>query len=110
MESIKRIAAPSGRSTFRGRDRRVSHAPDDADAGPSARTPRATAALDGETPSFRPAAPFLAQYVDQSFSWPRAPLRKEGERLRATRAYITADMLLDLLAETLRLRPNERKL
>jgi hypothetical protein len=69
------------------------------------RAARNTAPLD-----IRPAASFLAQYVDQHFPWPRAPLRKEKLRQRATRAYIAADMLPDLLAETLRLRPLDCKL
>ncbi len=59
--------------------------------------------------SFRPVAAFLAQYVDQSFPWARSPLRKDRKRQRATSAYITADMLPDLLAETLRLRMVDRK-
>ncbi|MEN6544097.1 hypothetical protein [Parvibaculum sp.] len=60
--------------------------------------------------SFRPVAAFLAQYVDQSFPWARSPQRKDRKRRRATSAYITADMLPDLLAETLRLRTVDRKL
>lgn len=71
---------------------------------------RSNAALGGTNASVRPSASFLAQYVDQHFPWPRAPLRKERQRQRATEAYITADMLPDLLAETLRLRPLDRKL
>ncbi|KAB7742061.1 hypothetical protein F2P47_01940 [Parvibaculum sedimenti] len=59
--------------------------------------------------SFRPVAAFLAQYVDQSFPWTRSPQRKDRKRQRATSAYITADMLPDLLAETLRLRIVDRK-
>lgn len=77
-------------------------------AGSSGR--RSNAALDETKMSVRPSAGFLAQYVDQHFPWPRAPLRKERQRQRATQAYITADMLPDLLAETLRLRPLDRKL
>lgn len=76
----------------------------------SAPTHRSDAALGATIASFRPLAGFLAQYVDQHFPWPRAPLRKERQRQRATQAYITADMLPDLLAETLRLRPIDRKL
>ncbi len=71
---------------------------------------RSDAALGTTATGFRPVAGFLAQYVDQHFPWPRAPLRKERQRQRATQAYITADMLPDLLAETLRLRPIDRKL
>ena len=73
-------------------------------------THRSDAALGAPVASFRPLAGFLAQYVDQHFPWPRAPLRKERQRQHATQAYITADMLPDLLAETLRLRPIDRKL
>lgn len=80
------------------------------EAAPSPAQPRASAALGGTNANFRPAAGFLAQYVDQHFPWPRAPLRKERIRQRATRAYIAADMLPELLAETLRMRPVDRKL
>lgn len=58
----------------------------------------------------RPVAAFLAQYVDQHWPWPRSPARKAEERRRATAAYIGADMLPDLLAETLRAGHHERKL
>lgn len=58
----------------------------------------------------RPAAPFLAQYLDQHWNWPRSSARKEERRRRATSAYIEADMLPDLLAETLRPGHHERKL
>lgn len=60
--------------------------------------------------STRPAAGFLAQYIDQHWNWPRSPARKEEQRRRATGAYIEADMLPDLLAETLRPGHHERKL
>jgi len=59
--------------------------------------------------SFRPVAGFVAQYVDQHYPWPRSPSRKDARRQRATRAYIDADMLPDLLAETLRLRTVDDK-
>jgi hypothetical protein len=72
--------------------------------------PRASAGLGGTSRSFRPAAGFLAQYVDQHYAWPHAPQRKVSERRRATRAYIIADMLQDLLAETRRPRPTDEKL
>ncbi|MDO8420997.1 MAG: hypothetical protein Q7S99_02440 [Parvibaculum sp.] len=72
--------------------------------------PRASAGLRLEQPHYRPAASFLTQYIDQHFRWPRAPHRKERQRQRATGAYLTADMLPDLLAETLRLRPIDKKI
>ncbi|ABS63189.1 hypothetical protein Plav_1570 [Parvibaculum lavamentivorans DS-1] len=58
----------------------------------------------------RPVAAFLAQYVDQHWPWPRSPARKAEERHQATSAYIGADMLPDLLAETLRTGHHDRKL
>lgn len=66
----------------------------------------------GPTPQMgtRPVAAFLAQYVDQHWPWPRSAARKAEERRRATTAYIGADMLPDLLAETLRTGRHERKL
>lgn len=60
--------------------------------------------------AMRPAAAFLAQYVDQHWNWSRSPARKEEQRRRATGAYIEADMLPDLLAETFRSGHHERKL
>ncbi|MEQ8267048.1 MAG: hypothetical protein RH982_07620 [Parvibaculum sp.] len=58
----------------------------------------------------RPVAAFLAQYVDQHWPWQRSASRKAEQRQRATAAYIGADMLPDLLAETLRIGHHERKL
>lgn len=59
--------------------------------------------------STRPVASFLAQYVDQLGNLGRPQYRKEERRQQATAAYIEADMLPELLAETL--RPHrERKL
>ena len=60
--------------------------------------------------SARPVAAFLAQYIDQHWSWPRSPVRKDEKRREATSAYIVADMLPDLLAETLRGGQHQRKL
>lgn len=60
--------------------------------------------------TIRPAAAFLAQYIDQHWNWGRSPARKEEQRRHATGAYIQADMLPDLLAETLRPGHHERKL
>jgi hypothetical protein len=64
--------------------------------------PQAKAALGRPDLSARPVAAFLAQYIDQHWSWPRNANRKEETRRAATAAYIEADMLPDLLAETLR--------
>lgn len=72
--------------------------------------PRASAGLRIEQTHFRPAANFLAQYIDQHFRWPRAPHRKDRQRQRASNAYITADMLPDILADALRLHPVDKKL
>jgi hypothetical protein len=109
MESIRRIGSTQ-QSPARRRDEQV-----DARSTAVAEVERQTAAPRAEPHSrtietFRPQAGFLTQYVDQHFPWPRAPLRKERQRQSATRAYIVADMLPDLLAETLRLRPVDRKL
>jgi hypothetical protein len=109
MENIRRIGSTQQSQAPRARDSRAVVASPNVQAASSAQ-PRATAALGETSANFRPAASFLAQYVDQHFPWPRAPLRKERQRQRATRAYIMADMLPDLLAETLRLRPVDRKL
>jgi hypothetical protein len=63
---------------------------------------RAKTALGRPDISARPVAAFLAQYIDQHWAWPRNASRKEETRRTATAAYIEADMLPDLLAETLR--------
>jgi hypothetical protein len=109
MENIRRIGSTQASQAPRARDGRAVVASSNVETASPAQ-PRATAALGETGTNFRPAASFLAQYVDQHFPWPRAPLRKERQRQRATRAYIMADMLPDLLAETLRLRPVDRKL
>ncbi|WP_325405750.1 hypothetical protein [Parvibaculum sp.] len=63
----------------------------------------------GTSQSYRPVTGFLAQYVDQHMFRPRSAPRKSERRQRATRAYIHADMLPDLLAETLRLRTVDKR-
>lgn len=74
-------------------------------------SPASTAALGRpDLVATRPVAAFLAQYIDQHWSWPRSPARKEETRRQATHAYIGADMLPDLLAETLRSGRHQRKL
>lgn len=83
-----------------------------ADPAPlAAHQPASTAAL-GQPPltAMRPVAAFLAQYVDQHWNWGRSPSQKSEKRQLATSAYIEADMLPDLLAETLRPGHHERKL
>lgn len=56
----------------------------------------------------RPLATFLAQYVDQQGKLKTSSFQKSEKRQRATSAYIEADMLPDLLAETLRPRRERR--
>jgi hypothetical protein len=58
--------------------------------------------------STRPLATFLAQYVDQHGKLKTSPFQKSEKRQRATSAYIEADMLPDLLAESLRPRRERR--
>lgn len=73
--------------------------------------PASTAALGRpDLAATRPVAAFLAQYIDQHWSWPRSSARKEEIRRQATHAYIGADMLPDLLAEALRGGRHQRKL
>ncbi|MFN4354179.1 hypothetical protein [Parvibaculum sp.] len=58
--------------------------------------------------AMRPLATFLAQYVDQQGNLKTSSFQKSEKRQRATSAYIEADMLPDLLAETLRPRRERR--
>lgn len=58
--------------------------------------------------AMRPLATFLAQYVDQQGKLKTSSFQKSEKRQRATSAYIEADMLPDLLAETLRPRRDRR--
>lgn len=111
MTSIRRIGSTDLTLSSPTRDKRnAAPATPSKDVVVTAAQPRASAGLRLEQPHFRPAANFLAQYIDQHFRWPRAPHRKERQRQRATGAYLTADMLPDLLAETLRLRPIDKKI
>ena len=71
---------------------------------------RSHAGLHVETPRPRTQANFLAQFIDQHTRWPRAPHRKDRKRERASRAYIDADMLPEVLAEALRLHPVDKKI
>jgi hypothetical protein len=104
MTGIRRIGSIS-HSPSPSRDAGRARAVPQATAAETKDSPRSSAGLGGTSQSFRPAAGFLAQYVDQHYAWPRSPLRKVSQRQRATRAYIVADMLQDLLAETRRARP-----
>tara|TARA_R110000824_G_scaffold118960_2_gene271536 strand:+ start:153351 stop:153698 length:348 start_codon:yes stop_codon:yes gene_type:complete len=115
MNSIKRIDAASAAnrpsSMRQGQDQRSGKtdvASKDMIISPA--QPRANAGLRIEQPHYRPAANFLAQYIDQHFRWPRAPHRKDRQRQQATSAYITAEMLPDILADALRLHPVDKKL
>ncbi len=72
--------------------------------------PRTQAGLHIEPTRTRPHANFLTQYIDQHMLWPHAPHRKDRQRQRATRAYIDADMLPEVLADALRLHPVDKKL
>lgn len=108
METIKRIG-PARRLPSQ-REGAVAHRIEAAGAVPQRTEVRGTSGYAPAARDVRPAAGFLAQYVDQLFPWARSAARKDGRRQRATRAYITADMLPDLLAETLRLRTIDRKL
>ncbi len=108
METIKRIG-PARRLPSQ-RESAVPHRIEAADTVPQRTEVRGTSGYAPAARDVRPAAGFLAQYVDQLFPWGRSAARKDGRRQRATRAYITADMLPDLLAETLRLRTIDRKL
>tara|TARA_R110002124_G_scaffold5415_4_gene34672 strand:+ start:1141 stop:1476 length:336 start_codon:yes stop_codon:yes gene_type:complete len=111
MTSIRRIGSTDLTLSSPSRDKRTdASAPSSKDVVVTVAQPRASAGLRLEQPHYRPAANFLTQYIDQHFRWPRAPHRKERQRQRATGAYLTADMLPDLLAETLRLRPIDEKI
>lgn len=99
MSKIERISGAGPRLPARAerqrRDgpRRLAPAPLDlsaAERGTSGRSP--------ET-GRRTAAPFLAQYVDQHWPWPRDAARKAVLRQRATSAYLEADGLPDRLEE-----------
>lgn len=105
---VRRIGTSAHSPSTRGQEASRAQAPRAAEA--QAEPVRASMSGSRAPQSFRPVAAFLAQYVDQNFSWARSSTRKDRKRQRATSAYITADMLPDLLAETLRLRTVDRKL
>lgn len=106
---IERIGALPRKTSAAPRDGAAPHAPGRASAMPPAPHARADARPQRRA-NPRINAGFLAQYVDQHWPWPRAPFRKEKLRQRATSAYIAAGTLPDLLAETLRLHPVDRRL
>ncbi|MGB3811154.1 MAG: hypothetical protein WA943_13765 [Parvibaculum sp.] len=110
MTSIRRIGSTQNLPSPHARGSQEAVASSGATNATQAQPPHTNAGLGSTSASFRPVASFLAQYVDQHFPWPRAPHRKDRQRQRATSAYITADMLPDLLAETLRMRPIDQKL
>ena len=58
----------------------------------------------------RVSAPFLAQYVDQHWPWPRDPVRKTVLRQRAASAYLDADGLPDRLEDAALTGLHQRKL
>lgn len=58
--------------------------------------------------AMRPLAAFLAQYVDQQGNVKTSSFQKAEKRQYATSAYIEADMLPDLLAESIRPRRERR--
>ena len=102
MAKIERISGPQTRLPARSTGarraedmRRSPHSPADhaaAEHGVSGYKPAMT--------GFRVSTPFLAQYVDQHWHWPRDPARKEGIRQRAAAAYLQADELPERLEET----------
>jgi hypothetical protein len=110
MSSIKRIDHTGFSPAPTRRDNRSASATPSTAVVETTTNSRSHAGLHMERPQCRAPAHFLAQYIDQHFRWPRAPHRKVRQRQRATTAYITADMLPDLLAETLRLRPVDKKI
>lgn len=110
MDTIRRIGSTSLSLSPRQGEKHVGTTATEIELTSAQSQPRASACLHLEQLRSRPAANFLAQYIDQHMRWPRAPHRKDRQRQRATHAYISADMLPDLLAETLRLRPIDKKI
>ncbi len=110
MDTIRRIGSTDLSLSPRQGEKRVGTTAPEIKLVSVKSQPRASAGLHLEQPRTRPAANFLAQYIDQHMRWPRAPHRKDRQRQRATHAYINADMLPDLLAETLRLRSIDKNI
>ncbi|MCF8469926.1 MAG: hypothetical protein K9G30_04020 [Parvibaculum sp.] len=100
------LSAPARRHDERARSRRIEPTP----LPRGSASPSHAALGRPDLATTRPVAAFLAQYVDQHWPWQRSPQRKAEKRRRATGAYIGADMLPDLLVETLRTGRTERKL
>lgn len=110
MDIIRRISSTDLTLSSRQGEKHVGTPAPEIELVTARSQPRAQAGLHLEQPRSRPTANFLTQYIDQHMRWPRAPHRKDRQRQRATHAYINADMLPDLLAETLRLRPIDKKI
>ena len=101
MAKIERISGPQTHLPARSnRERRPEGV---RRLAPAPRDPAGTQrGVSGHRPAaagFRTAAPFLAQYVDQHWPWPRDPARKDTLRQRAAAAYLQADGLPDRLEE-----------
>jgi len=110
MTRIFRINAPaSSLPSYQGGKREFVKAPGSEMVVTTPRT-RSHAGLHVETPQPRTQASFLAQFTNQHTRWPRAPHRKDRKRERASRAYINADMLPEVLADALRLHPVDKKI
>jgi hypothetical protein len=108
MNTVKRIASSDRLPA--SRQRSSAHVPDEIEIAPERMQIVGASGFAPAPSTFRSVAPFIAQYVDQHFPWPRSPNRKEARRRRANDAYVQADMLPDILAQTLRLRTVDRKL
>lgn len=110
MVKIERISGPEKRLPARSERqrregvRRLAPAPLDRDTG--------TRGTSGQKPvqGLRVSAPFLAQYVDQHWPWPRDASRKAVMRQRAASAYLEADCLPDRLEEDALTGRYQRKL
>ena len=100
MTKIDRISGAGARLPARAerqrqeRPRRLAPAPLDPGAAQ-----RGTSGDRPEAGRRGAAAPFLAQYVDQHWPWPRDAARKAVLRQRATSAYLEADSLPDRLED-----------
>jgi len=110
MTKILRIGAPTPSMTSHQDGKHESVKAPRSELAITAPQARAQAGLHVEIPRPRTQANFLAQFIDQHTRWPRAPHRKDRKRERASRAYIDADMLPEVLAEALRLHPVDKKI
>ncbi|MGX1198420.1 hypothetical protein [Parvibaculum sp. MBR-TMA-1.3b-4.2] len=100
MSKVERISGADPRLPARAErqrsdgTRRLAPAPLDLNA-----EARGTSGRHPEAGRRAAAAPFLAQYVDQHWPWPRDAARKAVLRQRATSAYLEADGLPDRLED-----------